>query len=90
MSSQTFPPQTVTRSTFGTNARVITEGSASALTPPAKAVVLLTAGNITITPDADGAPDLTFVGVPAGFIPPYAVRRVVALGSGATCATVDE
>ena len=90
MTSVNFPPQSVTRSTFGTNARVITVGSASPLNPPAKAISMLTGGNITITPDSGDAPDLAYVGVPAGFSPPYVVRRVVALSGGATCATVDD
>ncbi len=89
MSSTAFPISGSSRSTLGTSARAVV-ASADPIDPPAKAIVLLTAGDITIMPDSDGAPLLAFVGVPAGFIPPYAVRKVTALGSGATAATVDQ
>jgi len=84
-----FPPQSVTRSSFGTKARPITAG-ATDLDPPAKAVVMTTGGTITVVPlDNDNADTITFTGVPAGFVVPYIVRRVTALTSGATAATID-
>lgn len=74
-------------SSFGAKARVITPGSAD-LDPIAKAVVMLAEGDITIVPvgNANGV-TIQFTGVPAGFIPPYQVRRVTACTS--SCATVD-
>jgi hypothetical protein len=74
-------------SSFGTTSRIVTPG-ATDLDPIAKGVVCLTTGNITIVPvdNADGV-TLAFVGVPAGFIPPFRVRRVTA--ATATVATID-
>jgi len=71
----------------GKSARVITPG-ASDFTPFAKAIVLLTAGNVTYIPvgNADGVP-LAFVALPAGWVSPHRVRRVTA--ATATVATVD-
>lgn len=89
MSSTAFPIQQSSRMTFGTNARVITAGP-SDLDPPAKAVVLTTAGTITIVPDSDDAPAITFTNCPVGFIPPFVVRRVTALTGGATAVTIDQ
>lgn len=76
-----------TASTFGRKGRVVTPAAAD-LDPIAKAVVMLAAGDITIVPrdNASGAA-ITFAGVPAGFIPPYQVRRVTACTS--SCATID-
>ena len=69
-------------------ARMVTPG-ATDLDPVAKAVVCLTSGNVTIVPDGnENATTISFVGVPAGFIPPYRVRRVTA--ATATIATIDD
>lgn len=75
-------------SSFGTKGELITPGNDD-LDPIAKAVVCLTAGNLTIVPveNADGD-TLAFVDVPAGFSPPYRVRRVTA--ATATVATVGD
>jgi len=71
---------------LGTRGVVLTPGNTDIAGEP-KAVVCLTAGNLTIVPEdnADGA-TLAFVGVPAGFVPPYRVRRVTA--ATATVASV--
>jgi len=63
---------------FGTRGAVITPGNTDIAGEP-KAVVCLTAGNLTIVPEdnANGT-TLAFVGVPAGFMPPFRVRRVTA------------
>lgn len=67
-----------TSSSLGAKGRVITPG-ATGLDPPAKGVVCLTGGNITVVPIGDADADtLTFSGVPAGFVPPYRVGRVTA------------
>lgn len=77
-----------TPSSYGTKGRVITPG-ADDIDPPAKAVVLLTSGNVTVVPmDNEDAAALAFVGVPAGFSPPFRVRRVTA--ATATVATVED
>lgn len=83
-----FDSYSPSASSFGRKARIVTPG-ATDLDPVAKAVVCLTAGNITIVPlgNADGV-TITFTGVPAGFVPPYVVRRVTA--ATATVATVDD
>lgn len=76
-----------TASSFGLKGRTITPG-ASDLNPIAKSVVMLTDGDLTIIPpgNADAAP-LVFVGLPAGYIVPFVVRRVTACTG--TCAAID-
>jgi|GEM_PF-2281722 len=72
---------------FGPKGRVITPGAAD-LDPIAKSVVMLSAGDITIVPlGNDNAATLAFVGLPAGYVVPYRVRRVTACTG--TCATID-
>lgn len=80
--------QTANRAdSFGPKGRVITPGS-SDLDPIAKSVVMLSDGDITIIPTGnDNADTLAFVGLPAGYIIPYRVRRVTACTG--TCATID-
>lgn len=74
--------------TFGRAGRLVTPGS-SDLDPIAKGVVCLTAGDITIVPVGNANGDtLAFVGVPAGYVPPYQVRRVTA--ATATVATIED
>ena len=76
------------RFTFGRVGAVITPG-ATDLDPVAKTVVLLTSGNVTIMPSGnDNGDTLAFVGLPAGYIFPYQVRRVTA--ATATVASVDD
>ncbi|KQS84130.1 hypothetical protein [Rhizobium sp. Leaf386] len=80
------------RSSFGTLGRVITpNNSTDVADAPVKAVICLTSGNIAVIPtnNADGSP-IAFVGVSAGFIPPFEVRRVMATGTTATVATVED
>lgn len=65
-------------STFGAIGRLVTPGTTD-LPDGVKAVVCLGAGDITIVPaDNDNAVTITFTGVPAGYVPPYVVRRVTA------------
>jgi len=61
-----------TPSSFGTKSRLVTPGAAD-ITPTPKAVICATAGSLTI--------------VPAGFIPPFRVRRVTA--ATATVYTIE-
>lgn len=72
---------------YGRKGKIVTPGNAD-IPGEVKAVCCLTAGNITIVPEGNADADtLAFVGVPAGFTPPWRVRRVTA----ATCvvATVE-
>jgi hypothetical protein len=71
---------------LGYRGEIITPGSTD-LPSGTKAVVCLTGGDLTVVPygNADGD-TLSFVDVPAGFVPPYVVRRVTA--ATATVATV--
>lgn len=54
-----------------------------------KAIVLLTAGDVSLLPAGSDVP-LDFEGLPSGFIPPFIVRRVLATGTTATVATVHD
>ncbi len=73
---------------FGRRGSVITPG-ATDLGTIAKTVVMLSAGDITIVPDGnDNANTLAFVGLSAGQVVPYQVRRVTACTG--TCASVDD
>lgn len=88
MATDPFSSTSKSADSFGTKGRIVTPGTDD-LDPIAKAVICLTAGDITIVPVGnDNADTLAFEGVPAGFIPPYRVRRVTA--ATADVATVDE
>lgn len=80
-----FPPVTATRSTFGTKTRAAPVG---VISPAAKSVVLLTAGDITVK--TMSGPNLAFVGLPAGYVIPFVVTEIVALANGATAATIED
>lgn len=86
MASPAWNPDAKDPTTFGLAGRNITP-SADLLDPPAKAVVMLQDGDITIVPLNSPAVSLSFVGVPAGYIPPYVVGKVTACSS--FCAAVD-
>lgn len=75
-------------STFGTLSRAVTPG-ATDLDPIPKGVVCLTPGDITVVPVGNAnAVTVAFVGVLAGFSPPFRVRRVTA--ATATVYTVED
>ncbi|WP_155275930.1 spike base protein, RCAP_Rcc01079 family [Agrobacterium tumefaciens] len=81
---QTFMP---TPSSPGVRSRIVTP-SQSDLPKIVKGVICLTAGDIAIVPaNDDGSTPLQFVDVPAGFMPPYRVRRVTA--ATAVVATIE-
>jgi len=84
--SDPFASFTDTPATFGRRGDIITPGAID-LDPIPKAVVMLDFGNITVVP-MDNANEATidFVGVSAGFMPPFRVRRVTA--ATAACASV--
>jgi len=71
---------------FGTIGEVVTP-AASDLPADTKSIVCLTSGDVTVVPFGNSDGDtLAFVGVSAGFLVPYRVRRVTA--ATATVATV--
>lgn len=73
---------------FGTKGLVVQPG-ATDLNANVKGVVCVTSGNITVVPwnNADNE-TVAFVGVAAGFIPPFRVRRVTA--ATATVYTIED
>lgn len=75
----------------GRRGRVITPSDSVDLTVVPKALVLLTAGNVSILPvhNPDDEP-LTFVGVQAGCPLFYQVRRIMSTGTTATVATIED
>lgn len=82
---RSFP---VTASSLGTKGRIVTPGNED-LEPAVKGVVTCTAGDITVIPRANhDSKEIEFVGVPAGWIPPYQVRRVTA--ATAIVATIED
>ncbi len=57
---------------------------------PVKAVVALTAGNLSVIPADNASATAAFVNVSAGFMPPFMVRRVMATGTTCTVMTVED
>lgn len=74
---------------FGRSGRAVTPHDSNDIDPYGR-VVCLTTGNISVLPvkNADGSP-VAFVSVPAGYIVPFYVRRVLSTGTTATVATID-
>lgn len=73
---------------FGRRGSVITPG-ATDFNTIAKSVVMLSAGDITVVPEGNASTDtLTFVGLAAGQLVPFHVRRVTACTG--TCASIDD
>lgn len=70
--------------TFGKTARAI--NGATPLDPIAKAIVMLTAGDVTVTP-AGGSATLAFVGLPAGYVVPFQCKAATA--TAGVAATID-
>ena len=74
---------------YGGAGKLIVKSDTVDLDPYAKSIVVITAGNLIIIPVENADADtITFTAAPVGFIPPYAVRRVLATGSTAAVATV--
>lgn len=81
MADNRYTSYTNSPDSLGMRGVVVTPGVVD-LPSTVKAVMCLTAGNITIVPLGNGDNEtIAFVGVPAGFIPPYRVRRVTAATS---------
>lgn len=77
---------------FGIKSRAVTPHDTNDLDLYAKTVTCLTAGNLAVIPkeNGDAAGDVVaYIGVPAGFSPPFQVRRVLATGTTCTVRTVD-
>ena len=84
--------QTVDHMMFGRRSVAVTPNNSADLPGGAvKAIVLMTAGNVSFIPagNADGDP-VSFTAQAAGFIPPFVVRRVMATGTTATVRTVED
>lgn len=81
-------------SSFGRKSSAIDPSDTEDLPRRVKAVVTLTAGDLAIIPYGDtigsGIDPVEFVDVPAGFIPPYMVRRVMATGTTCEVRTVED
>lgn len=73
-----------THATFGKTTRAIS--GATNFDPIAKAVVMLTTGDVTVTP-AGGSATLAFVGLPAGYIIPFQCKAANA--TAGVAATID-
>jgi hypothetical protein len=86
MATDPYSGFSTTPDSFGTRGTILTPGETD-INPVPKAIVCLTAGNLTVLPF--GNPDgetIAFVGVTAGFVPPFRVRRVTA--ANATVASI--
>lgn len=80
-----------TPNSFGRSSRAITPSDTVDITNgPVKAVIAASAGNLKILP-ADNATSVpvAFVDIPAGFVPPFIVKRVFATGTTATVYSVE-
>ena len=76
---------------FGAKGQVVAPDDAIDLDPYPKAVVVTADGDLAVLPAKNDDGDVvTFHGVSVGFAPPYRVRRVMATGTTATVATVEE
>lgn len=78
---------------FGGNSAAVTPSDTVDLTTYPKAIVVTVAGNLVVLPmkaTDDGAHLITFTAAAVGFIPPFRVRRVMATGTTASVATVED
>ncbi len=75
----------------GASGSAVTPSDGADLARYPRAIVLLTAGNVSYIPakNADGSA-LSFVDLPAGWVSPHRVRRVRATGTTATVATIED
>jgi hypothetical protein len=75
---------------FGRSSRAITPSDTVDIpNGPVKAIVVTQAGTLSILPSNSDVP-VAFAEVPAGFNPPFQVRRVLATGTTATVFTVED
>lgn len=75
---------------FGRKSRAVTPHNTTDLDPYAK-IVVLTAGTLVVLPiqNAEGV-TVTFGELPVGYVVPFDVRRVLATGTTAGVATIDQ
>lgn len=76
---------------LGRSARLVIPSDSEDLPVVAKALVLTVRGNISVVPVANAldAP-VPFTDVPAGYLIPFQVRRVMATGTTATAWTLED
>lgn len=88
MATDPYSSHSATPGSFGRKSRIITPG-ATDLDPIAKSVVMLATGDITVVPVSNSdATTIAFVGVPAGWVCPFQVRRVTA--ASVSVATIED
>lgn len=75
---------------YGSASQDVTpDGSDVTLETKVRYVVVTTAGTIKVIALKSGDGDvITFVDVPAGFVPPFRVRKIIAAGTTASVATI--
>lgn len=90
MADPTWNPVPNTYDSFGKDARLVTPHDSTNLDPVAKAVCVSSiAGGSNLSIVTLRGTTINYVGVSAGFIPPYQVKRVNSTGTTATVYTVD-
>ncbi len=74
----------------GSAGRLVTPSDTADIEPYPRCIVTLTGGDLAYVPsrNADAAV-LSFVDLPAGWVSPHRVRRVMSTGTTATVATVE-
>lgn len=79
-----------TASSFGPKGRMVTPSDSVDLDPVAKAIQVVSAGNLVYVPEGnDPGSVITVTGAPVGLIPFHRVRRVMATGTTAVVSTSD-
>jgi hypothetical protein len=74
---------------FGRFGALVTPSNTVDLTVVAKAIVHLEGGDVSVIPALnEDANPINFVAVPAGYIVPFEVRRVLATGTSGTVAAI--
>lgn len=76
---------------LGTNSNAVTPSDTVDFTTYPKGIVVTAAGNLVVLPlkGTDGT-YITFTGVPAGFVVPFRVRRVMSTNTTASVATIED
>lgn len=77
----------------GANAAAVTPSDTVDFASYPKVVVVTAAGNLVVLPlkaADDGSHLVTFTAVPAGFVVPFRVRRVMATGTTASAASISD
>ncbi|TIN02692.1 MAG: hypothetical protein E5Y34_06595 [Mesorhizobium sp.] len=76
---------------LGRSGRLVVPSDTDDLPVVAKAIVCTTAGDISVVPvsNATDTP-VPFIDVPAGYLIPFQVRRVMATGTTATAYTLED